>query len=163
MLDGTIAGHLADLVDEVLPQPSRLRLGVGAHHDLVHVLRGEQVLHGGERLVVEDLTVRSDAGEAQRREHAVEPAAGGSATGVAIDDVALSRLGHRCDDGDANRASLRPRAQRVDELGADERLVRNDEHGRRRLVGHACTSSCTSCASLAGLRIAWRAPGTPYS
>ena len=67
VLDGTIAGHLANLVHEVLPQPARPRLRMRAHDDLVDVLRREHVLHRGERLVVDDGAVRGDASEPKCR------------------------------------------------------------------------------------------------
>src|SRR5919106_5579717 len=131
-------------------------------HDLVDVLRGEHVLHGCERLVVEHRAVRGDAREPERGEHAVEPAARGSTARVAVDDVATARLGHGRDDGDPNRPLRGTTPDGVDELVADERLVRDHEDEGGHVVRHAGTS-CASCASLAGLKIACRAPGTPYS
>ncbi len=108
---------------------------MGAHDDLVDVLRREHVLHRSERLVVDDGAVRRDASEPKCREHAVEPSAGRGAARVAVHDVALSRLRHGRDDGHADRAVLGAAQQRVDELPPDERLVRDDED--RRDVRHA--------------------------
>ena len=95
VLDRTIAGRLADLVDEVLAEPPGARLRVRADDDLVDLLGREDVLHGRERLVVEHGAVRRDAREPKRREHAVEPAAGCRAPRVAVDDVALAWLASR--------------------------------------------------------------------
>ena len=63
VLDRTVAGGLADLVEEVLAKPARPRLGMRADDDLVDLLGREDVLHGGERIVVEHAAVRRDARE----------------------------------------------------------------------------------------------------
>ena len=77
VLDGPIARGLADLVDEVLPQPARLRLRMGGHDDLVDVLGREHVLHRRERLVVEHAAVGRDPGSrsAARTRSSLRPAA----------------------------------------------------------------------------------------
>jgi hypothetical protein len=111
-------------------------------------------------IVVVHGSMGGDRGEPQRGEHAVEATPGRCAARVAVHDVALARLREWRDHRDPDRPTLGTSAQRVDELVPYERLVRDDEHGGR-VLRHACTSSCTG--SFVGLRIAWRAPGTPYS
>ena len=165
VLDGSTAGDAPDLVHEVLPQPPGLRLRVGRDDDLGDLLGVENVLDSGQRVVVEHGAVRGYPRLAERRQRAVEAAAGGSAARVAVDDVALARLRDGSDDEHADRPLGRAALQHVDELGPDERLVRDHEDRGRRGLGlglaHACTSS--SSRSFAGLMTACRAPGTPYS
>jgi hypothetical protein len=105
---------------------------VGRDDDLVDLLRGEHVFDRHERLVVEDAAMRRDSRSAKRLERAFEPAAGRRTPRVAVDDVALARLRHRSNNGSADRVSLVAAPYGVHELGADERLVGDDEDG-----GHA--------------------------
>ena len=138
---GLPARSLANLLEEVLPQPSRLRLGMGRDDDLVDVLRGEGVLDGAERIVVDHVAVGGNPGLAECRECPVEAPTGCRTSRVAIDDVPGSRLGHRSDHSDSNRSRFGTTLHRGDELGADECLVRHDEDGRTQ----------PSCVHLLGL------------
>jgi hypothetical protein len=155
---GSVSGRLADLVDEVLAEPTGLRLGVRRHDDLVDPLGREDVPHRGERLVLEHAAVRRDPGFPQRRERPLEPTPGRGTTRVAVDDVALARLRHGGDDGNPDRALPGAALECRYELPADERLVGDDEDRGGR-VRHTCASA----VSRVGLMTAWRAPGTPYS
>src|SRR5581483_7618960 len=94
----------------------------------------------------------------QRAERAVEPAAGGGAARVLVDDVAGGGLVDGRHHDRADRAALGPPLHRLEQLARGQRLVRDDEHDGGP-GGHACTSSSTGCLP----KTAWRAPGTPYS
>jgi hypothetical protein len=81
--------------------------------------------------------MRGDAGLAEGRERAVEAPAGRGAPRVAVDDVALPRLGHRSDDENTDLPLLRTAPYRGHELAARERLVRDDEDGGDATRAHA--------------------------
>src|SRR5206468_7169133 len=120
VLDGSVLGRLAYLLQEVLPQPAGPRLRMRADDDLVDLLGGEHVLHRGERLVVVDRSVRRNPREPERREHAVEPATGCRTARVAVDDVALAWLGDRSDDRYPGRPALGALPQNLDKLVSDD-------------------------------------------
>ena len=88
VLDRPSAGSPADLLEQVLAEPSRSRLGMRGDDDLVDVLRGEHIPDSGHRIVVEHRAVRRDTGFAQSFERPVETTAGRSASRVSVDDVA---------------------------------------------------------------------------
>ena len=111
-----------------------------ANDDLVDLFGRENVLHRGERIGVEDSAVSRNPGSPQRSDHAVEPTTGCCATRIAVDDVSLAWLRDRRDDRDADRPPPGAASKGLDELGADERLVRDDEDGRGRVSGHGPNS-----------------------
>jgi hypothetical protein len=99
MLDRTIARDGADAVDHVPTQPAGLLLGMGRHEDGIHrrLQLCKRVAHGRDGVALDDETERRDAGVAEQRDGAVEPASGRRASRVLVDDVAPLRLVHRRD------------------------------------------------------------------
>src|SRR6185436_17682210 len=105
---------------------------------------------------VDDEPVRRDPGLVQRVERPVEPSPGRCAPRVLVDDVAARGCVHGREHGDEVDSSRRLTANRVEQLLARGRLVRDDED-----VSHTLTSSSSTTRS--PLKTACRAPGTPYS
>src|SRR5205807_1863043 len=157
------AGGRADAVDDVPPQPPRLRLRVGRHDDRVRLELGDRVAHGADGVGVDDEPVGGDAGAAEQLERVVEPSPGGRATGVLVDDVALARVVDRAQDGDADRTLARLPLHLVEWALPGDGLVRDREDLLRRFFGAHGPRTCSSSPARSPFRTAWRAPGTPYS
>ena len=88
MRDGTVAGQLPDLLEEVaLAEPARRRLGVRRDDQLVDLLERERVLDRAERAALEDVAQRGNALLAQPRDRPVEAAAGRRPARVLVDDA----------------------------------------------------------------------------
>ena len=128
MRDGTVAGELADLPQQVLlAQPAGRRLRMRRDDQLVDPLERQRILDRGERASLEHVAQRRDSLLAQPSDRPVEPAAGRRTARVLVDHTRGARLAHRRDHDRPDGALLGARADCVDELVARERLVRDDE------------------------------------
>ena len=128
MRDGTLAGELADLPQQVLlAQPAGRRLRMRRDDQLVDPLECQRILDRRERASLEDVAQRRDSLLAQPRDRPVEPAAGGRTARVLVDHTCGARVAHRRDHDRPDGALLGARADGVDELVARERLVGHDE------------------------------------
>src|SRR5690349_3320500 len=156
VLDRAVTGDVADPVDHVLAQPTRLLLRMGRDHDRVdwRLQLGERVADGGHRIGLDDEAMSRDSLVAEHPDRPVEPAARRGASRVLVHDVAALRLVHGRDDGDAEIVAA-VALHRLDQLAAGNRLVGDDQQV------HQWTR--TSSAARSPLSTAWRAPGTPYS
>src|SRR6185503_12730631 len=162
MLHGTIAGRLSDLLEQVAAPPAGLGLRMGGDDELVRLLHRNGVLHGGERVAVDDMPGRGEPRIAKLLESTVEAPAGRRAARVLVDHVPLTWSVYRRDHDDGRLASRNPIPDRVEQLIAVQRLVRDHEDLAR--VAHRTTSSSPSFAVTAPpCRTACLAPGTPYS
>src|SRR5207247_4554343 len=90
---------------------------------------------------------------AQELQRLVESPARRRAARVVVDDVAMARLGHGRDHRDPP-AAPRLATHRGEQRVGRRRLVRDHEHVRQPAL---------TCSGAAAPKIAWRAPGTPYS
>src|SRR5687768_4508757 len=135
---------------------------MGRNDQLVDRLESEDVLHGRDRPALEHVAVRGDPGGTEIRDEPVDAPASRCPPGVPVDDVAGARVVHRRHDDGADRPLLGPAPDGVEELDADERLVRDDENdGRLGLEDHIAHVAASWSAP--PRRTACLAPGTPYS
>ena len=94
---------------------------------------------------IDDEAVRGDAVRAQQIERAVEPAPRGGAARVLVDDVAVTRLTDRADDGDADRPLVPTALEQLDEALSGDGLVGNHEQVAQ--LGQRVTSSASAGTS----------------
>ena len=139
VLDGTVSGSAADLGQQITAQPARLGRWMRGHDQLVDPLPRDHVLDGVERPRVDNGAVGRDPGGLQRRDRAVEPAAGGRPARILVDDVPRGGLADRGDDDSADRPALGAEADGVDQRVARQGLVCDDEDDAG-LVAHAGVS-----------------------
>ena len=136
--------------------------GAGRGHELP-----ERVANDVDGVRVDDEAVRGDAVVAQAARASGRPPARRRAPRVLVDNVARPGRGDRADDGDADRAFLRPLLERLDEALAGHSLVGDNEDVRHRRTSSSGSFSSAGAsgwaAALFSLQTAWRAPGTPYS
>jgi hypothetical protein len=129
VLDRHGARNCSNAVDHLAAEPAGALLGVRRDDHLVRlrVEHRHRVPDGVLRIGVDDEAVRLDPGLVQRGQRAVEPAPGGRAPRVFVDDVARMRLADRRDDGDEVRTAGSPLLQRLDQALAGHRLVRDHQ------------------------------------
>src|SRR5205085_620655 len=119
---------------------------------------------GAHRVGVDDEAMRRDPLVPQHLECLVEPAAGGRAARVLVDDVALARVVDRTEDGDADRPLRGFALERLQQAPPGDGLVRDREDLARLGLAHVRrTSSSSPTSARSPFSTAWRAPGTPYS
>ncbi len=167
VLDGQTRG-VVDALDQVAAQPAGMHCGVGGDDDLIGPTCGDGVHRRQNGIAVADFAgaprcPRSD----DRREREVDTHLRRFAYGLVVDHEAAEGLLWGTTRRKRTSPAARARAHRLEQLGATERAVGDDENfPHRRLLGIGCDARCLLPATVgvgAGAKMPCTAPGTPYS
>ena len=126
VLDGQ-PGGVVDALDQVAPQPARADGGVRGDDDLVGPALGDRVHRRQERVGVADFAGRLDPLAGDQRERQVDAHLRRFAHRLVVDHEARRGLALRHDQAEAHVALGRARAHGLEQLGAAERAVGDDE------------------------------------
>ena len=134
---------------------------------LVRVQLRDGVHRGLEGVLVAHLADQLDALGGEELLRQVDPHLGGVADGLVVDDRPVAGAVLRHDERKLRVAACVSRENRLDQLGAADRLVGDDEDFRHLLEPHSLVGAVATVpagfASAGDLNTPCTAPGTPYS